>query len=94
MQLFFDNLNIQIKSNQNQIFIILVWVPVRCSELAEPDVCQSTQCKIASVAICVNLTNSGFEPNLLRHKARTSTTRSPGVFAQIVNTLVLPRKLR
>ena len=63
---------------------MLVLVPVRCSELAEPIAQfaprQAVQgCNVQeSMATCVNLTNSGFEPSLLGQKAKTFTARPFG----------------
>ena len=52
--------------------MIFVLVPVRSSELADPitSTCaKGTKCKVASMATCVTLTDSRFEPSLTRQKA-------------------------
>ena len=78
-------------SKKNQSFIILVIVPVSCSELAKPSPqlaprhtvldCIGSESMASSVnstesmASSVNSTEWGFERRLPRLKARTSTTR-------------------
>ena len=66
-------------------------MPVRCSESAEPLLLLAPRhtvqgCIVGeSMATCVNLIDSRFEPNLPRHKARTSTTRPVGWWHKCYN---------